>query len=204
MKKNYYKILGVSSNAGNKIKENFRRLAKKYYPDVSTIRNAENKFHKITEAYEILSNPKAKQEYDESLLFNKFDNVKYKDFFDFNNKVWSKKKTFNKPKKGPLLIGKVVLKAQDVIRLGKANVTLFVEENCTICQGAGYYFENGSECFCATCGSFGRYQLQKTIVVYLPSLSKLKQKVVVHRVGHAGYFGGERGDIRLKLILQCE
>ncbi|MBW3058500.1 MAG: hypothetical protein CXB60_05165 [Spiroplasma poulsonii] len=34
---------------------------------------------------------------------------------------------------------------------------------------------------------------KKIIVFYLPSLSKPKQKVTIHRVGHAGYAGGERG-----------
>lgn len=56
-----YKILEISSNAGvEEIKENFRRLAKKYHPDISKEKNAENKFREITEAYEILSNPKSK------------------------------------------------------------------------------------------------------------------------------------------------
>ncbi|WHQ36463.1 DnaJ domain-containing protein [Spiroplasma sp. SV19] len=201
MNKNYYKILEISSNAEiEEVKENFRRLAKKYHPDISKEKNAENKFREIIEAYEILSNPKTKQEYDESFFVPSFDKVKYDYFFDFNNKTWLKKR-FKKPKKGPLLVGKVVLKAADVINVGKANVTLLVEENCKSCQGTGYYVENGFECFCTTCGGFGRYEESKTIVVYLPSLSKPKQKVTIHRVGHAGYAGGERGDMRLKLIL---
>ncbi|WP_070406836.1 MULTISPECIES: DnaJ domain-containing protein [unclassified Spiroplasma] len=201
MNKNYYKILEISSNAGvEEIKENFRRLAKKYHPDISKEKNAENKFREITEAYEILSNPKSKQEYDDSLFVPSFGNVKHDYFFDFNDKAWLKKR-FKKPKKGPLLVGKVILKAADVISLGKANVTLLVEENCKICDGVGFYLENGFECFCTACGGFGRHEEQKTIVVYLPSLSKPKQKVIVHRVGHAGYVGGERGDVRLRLIL---
>lgn len=193
MNKNYYKILEISSTASaEEIKENFRRLAKKYYPDISKEKNAENKFREITEAYEILSNHKTKQEYDESLFVPSFDDVKHHYFFDFNDKVWLKKR-FKKPKKGPLLVGKVVLKAVNVISSGKANVTLLVEENCKICDGTGYYLENDFDYFCSTCSGFGRYEEQKIIVVYLPSLSKPKQKVTIHRVGHAGYAGGERG-----------
>lgn len=90
-------------------------------------------------------------------------------------------------------MGKIVLKADNVISLGKANVTLLVEENCKTCNGTVYSFENDFEYFCTICGGFGRYEEQKTIVVYLPSLSKAKQKVTIHRVGHAGYAGGERG-----------
>lgn len=99
MSKNYYKILEISSVASvEEIKENFRRLAKKYHPDISKEKNAENKFREITEAYEILSNPKTKQEYDESLFVPIFDNAKHNYFFDFDDKTWFRKR-FKKPKK---------------------------------------------------------------------------------------------------------
>ncbi|WP_338966096.1 DnaJ domain-containing protein [Spiroplasma endosymbiont of Sarcophaga carnaria] len=99
MNKNYYKILEISSTASaEEIKENFRRLAKKYHPDISKEKNAENKFREITEAYEILSNHKTKQEYDESLFVPSFDDVKHHYFFDFDDKAWLKKR-FKKPKK---------------------------------------------------------------------------------------------------------
>ncbi|RUP78299.1 hypothetical protein D6D54_00040 [Spiroplasma poulsonii] len=65
---------------------------------MSKEKNAENKFREITEAYEILSNHKTKQEYDESLFVPSFDDVKHHYFFDFNDKVWLKKR-FKKPKK---------------------------------------------------------------------------------------------------------
>lgn len=63
--KNYYDILGVGKDASQEtIKENFRRLAKKYHPDVSKEPNAEEKFKEIQEAYAVLSDPEKKKMYD--------------------------------------------------------------------------------------------------------------------------------------------
>ena len=55
---NYYKILGLKENAtGEEIKRAYRRLAKKYHPDVNKSHDAQQKFVEIAEAYEILTNP---------------------------------------------------------------------------------------------------------------------------------------------------
>jgi len=66
MAKNYYDILGVGKNASEKeIKQAFRRLAKKYHPDANpNDPQAETKFKEINEAYEILSDPEKRVQYD--------------------------------------------------------------------------------------------------------------------------------------------
>src|SRR5512145_1961678 len=65
-KKNYYTVLGVPENAGeDEIRKAFRRLAKKYHPDVNPgDRSAENRFKEINEAHEVLSDRKKRGEYD--------------------------------------------------------------------------------------------------------------------------------------------
>ncbi|WP_213879569.1 DnaJ C-terminal domain-containing protein [Pseudomonas sp. dw_358] len=64
--KDYYKILGVEPTADDKaIKAAFRKLARKYHPDVSKEKDAENRFKEANEAYEALSNPEKRAEYDE-------------------------------------------------------------------------------------------------------------------------------------------
>ncbi len=64
--KDYYKILGVEPSADDKaIKTAYRKLARKYHPDVSKERDAEEKFKEANEAYEALSNPEKRAEYDE-------------------------------------------------------------------------------------------------------------------------------------------
>jgi len=72
MGKDYYKILGVDKNSTpDDIKKAYRKLARKYHPDVNQNNKvAEEKFKEISEAYEILSNPEKKNEYDQFGAYN--------------------------------------------------------------------------------------------------------------------------------------
>ena len=65
--KDYYKILGVDRNAEEKeIKQAYRRLARKYHPDVNPgDKQAEEKFKEISEAYEVLSDKEKRVKYDQ-------------------------------------------------------------------------------------------------------------------------------------------
>ncbi len=65
MPRDYYDILGVSRNASqDEIKSAFRRLARKYHPDVSSEPDAEERFKEINEAYAVLSDPQKRAAYD--------------------------------------------------------------------------------------------------------------------------------------------
>jgi curved DNA-binding protein len=64
--KDYYKILGVDRKAdGDAIKQSYRRLARKFHPDVSKEANAEDKFKNVQEAYEVLKDKDKRAAYDE-------------------------------------------------------------------------------------------------------------------------------------------
>ncbi len=65
--KDYYKILGVSRNATEKeIKQAYRRLARKYHPDVNPgNKEAEERFKEINEAHEVLTDPEKRKKYDQ-------------------------------------------------------------------------------------------------------------------------------------------
>jgi len=61
----YYQILGVSRDADkDEIKRAYRRLARKYHPDVNKDKGAEEKFKEISRAYEVLSEPDVRGRYD--------------------------------------------------------------------------------------------------------------------------------------------
>lgn len=63
--KDYYDILGVSRDAdAAAIKSAYRKLARKYHPDVNKTKEAEEKFKDINEAYEVLSDKNKRQRYD--------------------------------------------------------------------------------------------------------------------------------------------
>ena len=63
--KDYYKILGVARGAGDdEIKKAYRKLARKYHPDVSKEANAKEKFQDVSEAYETLKDKEKRAAYD--------------------------------------------------------------------------------------------------------------------------------------------
>jgi molecular chaperone DnaJ len=78
-RKDYYEILGVPRDASQEeIKRAYRRLAKKYHPDVAKDGGSAEKFKEIAEAYEVLSDPEKRAQYD------RFGHVGPEQGFDFD------------------------------------------------------------------------------------------------------------------------
>ena len=65
-KRDYYEVLGLSKGASeDEIKKAYRKLSKKYHPDINKEPDAEEKFKEVSEAYEILSDPQKRAAYDQ-------------------------------------------------------------------------------------------------------------------------------------------
>ncbi len=66
MSKSLYETLGISENASaDEIKKAYRKLARKYHPDINKSPEAQEKFKEINAAYEVLSDPEKKAQYDQ-------------------------------------------------------------------------------------------------------------------------------------------
>ena len=67
LEKDYYSVLGLKKDASEEqIKKAFRKLARQYHPDQNKDPEAERKFKEVTEAHDILSDPKTRKEYDQA------------------------------------------------------------------------------------------------------------------------------------------
>lgn len=88
--KNYYKLMGVQPTASpQEIKQAYRKLARKYHPDVSKEPNAEQKFKEVGEAYEVLKDPKKRKQYDE------FDEMQQQSYSQPNGQAYHANSTSN-------------------------------------------------------------------------------------------------------------
>lgn len=86
MARDYYDILGVSRSADpDELKRSYRRLARKYHPDVNKEPGAEDKFKEINKAYETLSDPQMRGRYDQfgEAGVSSAAGAGYQDFGDF-------------------------------------------------------------------------------------------------------------------------
>ncbi len=88
MKENYYEILEIDKNASPEILEKaYKTLVKKYHPDLqknNLKNNYEEKIKKINEAYEILSNPEKREEYNLIIKNNEISEENYNKLYNEN------------------------------------------------------------------------------------------------------------------------
>lgn len=137
--KDYYKILGVNKNSSkDDIKKAYRKLSKKYHPDVNP--QGEKTFKDITEAYETLSNDNKRKEYDNPNPFGNFGDM----FSQFNRR----RKRNIPPKK--IMINVTAL---DVYFGRNKDITYQVDNGCGTCNGTG-----GDKTVCGMCGGSGVLQ----------------------------------------------
>lgn len=160
-KRDYYEVLGINKNATDQdIKKAYRQLAKKYHPDANPgNKEAEEKFKEITEAYDVLSDPQKKQNYDSfgfddgssSFNGNGF-NFNFDDMFGGFGDIFGHRN--NAPRRGRDLQTSTVIDFNESMFGTKKEVSVKMYDKCSCCNGTGA--ENGSQILtCSSCRGTG-------------------------------------------------
>jgi curved DNA-binding protein len=200
--KDYYKILGVEPTADVKeIKTAYRKLARKYHPDVSKEAGAEDKFKEASEAYEALSDPEKRAEYDDIRKYGQqgrpfqgppgwqsragggagadFENGDFSDFFSsiFGNR--------GQPGGRPRAAGR---RGQDV----EMELAIFLEETLSaeskkVSFTVPQHAPNGQR----------MADITKTLNVKIPAGVADGERIRLKGQGAPGVGGGENGDLFL-------
>lgn len=172
-KRDYYEVLGVSKNASeDEIKSAFRKLAKKYHPDINKDPDAPEKFKEAQEAYAVLSDANKRSQYDQfghaafsgangfggaggAYDFSDFD-INLDDILGsmfgggFGGFGGSRSKTNRKVRGDDILRG-VKLTFDEAVYGCEKDLKLEVSEDCPLCNGKGGF----DEVTCSNCHGSG-------------------------------------------------
>ena len=179
-KRDYYEVLGVSKSADEKeIKSAFRKLAKKYHPDVSKEPDAAEKFKEAQEAYAVLSDEQKRKQYDQfgHAAFDQMNGGAGFDFSDFDfsdifgdlfgsafgggfsnfGGFGGRSSSGSRARRGADRLMKVDLTFDEAVFGCKKKINLDVYEECDECSGKG----GKGEKTCSTCHGSGTVTTQQ-------------------------------------------
>ncbi len=157
-KKDYYEVLGVSKTATqDEIKSAFRKLAKKYHPDVSKEENAAEKFKEAQEAYAVLSDENKRKQYDQfghaaftnsQGGFSGFDGFDFGSMDDILGEVlrnfgftsssgFSSRGSRSRRQDGSDLLYRMSITFDEAVHGTKKDIKVECEDECEECKGEG-------------------------------------------------------------------
>ena len=187
--KDYYKIMGVSQDASEKdIKLAYRKLARKYHPDLSKEPQAEERFKEMGEAYEVLKDKTKRAQYDQALKYGTFNqsNPQQRSYSqrqeqsgqpqfdsDFFESLFGHSRYQKQPMSGEHYRGKIAISLEEAFNGTSKQVQVPVEQ--------------GSEV------------VMQTLKVKIPAGIKSGQQIRLARRGGAGIEGGSAGDIYITI-----
>lgn len=183
MDKDYYRVLGVERTAGvQEIKKAYRKLARKYHPDLNPgDKAAEARFKEIQEAYSVLSDPKKKAQYDqfgfvgnppppggeqpsgsgfEGFDFSGYGTTSFRDFFENLFGRSAAQPPTEREGRGEDLHYTMKLGFKDAVHGVQTRIRLNRMVRCETCGGRGTV-QHGNRRACATCRGSGRAYFQR-------------------------------------------
>ncbi len=148
MERDYYEVLGVSRDATQEeIKRAYRRLARKYHPDVSSEPDAEERFKEVNAAYEVLSDPERRAMYDrfgtDSPTARDFGFGGMRDPFDIFAEVFGNfgfggfERAGRTPRRGRDLRTTLEITFEEAAFGAEKEVEIRRQEVCPTCHGSG-------------------------------------------------------------------
>ena len=166
-KRDYYEVLGVDKNASEaEIKSAFRKLAKKYHPDVSKEPDAAEKFKEAQEAYAVLSDANKRRQYDQfgHSAFDQmggagasgfdFSDLDFSDIFGdiFGSGFGFGGRSSNRSRRGNDTLVRIDLTFEEAVFGCKKDVKIDTMVECDSCNGKGGHGEKT----CQTCHGSGQ------------------------------------------------
>jgi molecular chaperone DnaJ len=204
-KQDYYEILGVSRKAAVKdIRQAYRKLARRFHPDLNPgDKFAEEKFKQIQEAYEVLSDPKKRQMYDQfgfysenyqggpapgtgaagvQFDFGGFDfggagGTSFRDLFSQFFRGVTAEEAATQPQPGTDLEYQIDISFWEAVRGAVKKISITRLDACGECRGTGAASGGAAQQVCPTCGGTGRTS---------PTTGRLRFNITCSRCGGSG------------------
>ncbi|OKL38156.1 molecular chaperone DnaJ [Domibacillus mangrovi] len=174
-KRDYYDVLGIEKSASkDEIKKAYRKLSKKFHPDINKEAGSDEKFKEISEAYEVLSDESKKAQYDQfghagsnQGGFNGgggfggfgggFDDI----FSTFFGGGGGRRRDPNAPRQGDDLQYTMTITFEEAVFGVEKDIIIPREEECTTCKGSGAKPGTSPET-CSHCAGAGQVNVEQS------------------------------------------
>jgi len=209
----YYKILGIPRSAkGDDIKKAYRRLARRHHPDVNPgDADSEERFKRISEAFEILSDPKKREFYDRfgyysdqpaagaapsaaGFDFSNFGAGNFRDILSdlFNNLKGDASRASHQSARGADIESPLTLTFEEAMAGATKKIEVERGEKCFTCNGLGVGADRAA---CAICKGKGVFLTRESVSVKMPAGVETGSRVRVPGKGHGASPGNSAGDL---------
>jgi DnaJ-class molecular chaperone len=231
--RDYYEILGVAREAApDAIKKAYRKLALQWHPDrhkdAKSKAKAEEQFKLASEAYEVLSDPDRRAQYDRfghgfehgqefepppgarAMSPEEFEELfggrGFSDFFaamfgdDLRRGARGRARRRRLRARGADVRAELELRVTDAIRGGGRGFALAGSATCAACGGVGRQDEH----VCPRCGGVGQTRVDRTVELRIPERVRDGTTLRLAGLGEAGEGGAEPGDLLLTIRLASD
>ena len=222
MAKTLYETLNVSEYATKEeIKASYKKLVRKFHPDINKSKDSTEIFKKINEAFEVLSDDKKRLHYDtlNGIMpkgFKKENSTKYQSYGEKKKEEHKKEKSFTeklkdfieykkrekkeeiKKERGDDIYLNVSITPFEALQGTSRKVNVVHSEKCPKCFGRK--FVNKSKC--TLCNGLGEITEHKKLTFQIPKGVKENSKIRLKGEGHLGKFGGESGDLYITIKIE--